>query len=65
MVMEKSTQPQGLASLKKSSMTPQKSSKTLAFDYDAAEDRADELTKTKPYRDAVKQALAEIKAEYD
>jgi len=54
-----------LASLKKSSMTPQKSSKTLAFDYDAAEDRADELTKTKPYRDAVKQALAEIKAEYD
>ena len=54
-----------MASLKKSSMIPQKSSKTLVFDYDAAEDRADELTKTKPYRDAVKQALAEIKAEYD
>ncbi len=53
-----------MESLKKSSMTPQKSSKTLAFDYEAAEDRADELTKTKPYRDLVKQALAEIEAEY-
>jgi hypothetical protein len=37
------TQPQGLASLKKSTKIPQESSKTLAFDYEAAEDEADEM----------------------
>ncbi len=58
MVMEKSTQPQGLASLKKSSMTPQKSSKTLAFDYDAAEDLGEADAKTTAHRDVVKQVLA-------
>ena len=64
MVMEKLTQPQGLESLKKSSMTPQKSSKTLAFDYDAAEDLGAADAKTTAHRDVVKQALAEIEAEH-
>ena len=43
MVMEKLTQPQALASLKKSTKIPQKSSQMLAFEYEAAEDEADEM----------------------
>ena len=41
MVMEKSTPLQGFASLNKSSMIPQKSSKTLAFDYEALAEKAE------------------------
>ena len=54
-----------MESLKKSSMTPQKSSKTLAFDYDAAEELGAADAKTTAHRDVVKQALAEIEAEHD
>jgi hypothetical protein len=39
-------------------MTPQKSSKTLAFDYDAAEDLGEADAKTTAHRDVVKQVLA-------
>ena len=53
MVMQKSTQPQGLASLKKSSKTPQKSSKALAFDYDAVEDQADLESKKTEFQSVV------------
>ena len=58
MVTEKSTQPQGLASLKKSSRTPQKSSKTLVFDHDAEEDLGEADAKTDVGRDIVEQILA-------
>jgi len=57
MVMEKSTQPQGLASLKQSSTTPQKSSKTLIFDYDAAEDRGEAMAKTAVHQQVVQDVL--------
>jgi hypothetical protein len=45
--MEKSTQPQGLASL----------TKTLIFDYDAAEDRGEAMAKTAVHRQVVQDVL--------
>jgi hypothetical protein len=56
--MEKSTQPRGLASLKKSLKTQQTSSPKLAFDYDKEEDDADKVSKSKVYQSVVKNVLA-------
>ena len=50
MGMQKSTQPQGLESLKKTSKIPQKSSKELAFDYDAVETEAEQEAKKPQYQ---------------
>ena len=58
MGMEKSTQPRGLASIKKSSKIQQTSSPKLIFDYDKEEDDADKVSKSKVYQSVVKNVLA-------
>ena len=58
MVMEKSTRLRGLASLKKSSKTQQTSSPTLVFDYDKEEKDADIASKSRAYRNIVKNVLS-------
>lgn len=60
MVMQKSTQPQGLVSLKKSTKIPQKSSKTLTFDYESVENQADTESKKTEFQSVVNRVADRI-----
>ena len=57
MAMEKSTQPQGLASLNKSLKTQPTSSQKQVFDYDLEEASADNFTQNNPVLDTVVDSL--------